>query len=100
MRDARVAGKRSGRPPSPLIARRARPPSPAPECVTLRDPERVSGGEATADVNETLKMVIEQQRMDHDFLQQLTIVADLLQDELRIEGKGVSLAVLRIRRLR
>ncbi len=65
------SGKRAGRPPSPLIARRGRPASPAPERVTLKDPERVAGGEAANDVESKLKLIVEQQQMDHVFLQQV-----------------------------
>ncbi len=70
-RDARMAGKRAGRPPSPLIARRGRQPSPAPERVTLKNPERVAGGEAADDVESKLKLIVEQQQMDHELLHQV-----------------------------
>ncbi len=61
------SGKRAGRPPSPLIARRAQ----TPERVTLKDPELVTGGEADLDIEGKMKMIVEQQKMDHEFLHQV-----------------------------
>ena len=69
LRDTRGAGKRAARPPSPLLMRRARPASPAPVPVTLKDPQRIGTGSAgDLDVKDAIRAVIEQQRLDHDYL--------------------------------
>ncbi len=61
----------SGRPPSMAAARRARDQSPAPERVSLPDPARVTPAPGAGGTEEMLHKVIEQQRMDHEFLQQV-----------------------------
>ncbi len=69
LRDTRGAGKRAARPPSPLLTRRARPASPAPVPVTLKDPQRLgTSGAGDLDVKDAIRAVIEQQRIDHDYL--------------------------------
>ena len=86
------AGLRSGRPPSPLVGRRGRVPSPAPERVTIKDPQRIEtlrpDGEVPGDQTELLKRIVEQQRMDHDFLQEVARAVRALGGALESEVAG------------